>query len=78
MLLFAVNLEPLSLFLYTWRFLATLEEETEHKKLKAFYRWLARFSIILLPLGFYAVFSAFIIENGKYLESNLSADIDGA
>jgi hypothetical protein len=58
----AIDLEPLSLFLYSWRFLATLETEEQNKIAKIIYRWFAWVTVFLLPLSFYGVFAAFIIE----------------
>ena len=56
----AINLEPLTLFLYTWRFIATMEREEQNKSLKIFYRWFSVLSISLLPLFYYCVFIAMI------------------
>jgi len=61
-----VVLEPLTLFVYTWRFLITLEQEAESKTAKFCYRWFARISICTLPVGFYAVFAAVCIEYGMF------------
>jgi len=54
--------------LYTWRFFAVLENETENQKSKLIYRWLALITIICLPATFYALFIGYVIEDGKYLE----------
>ena len=61
----AIFLEPLNLFFYTWRFLATLELETDTQSVKVFYRLFALISIILLPAGFYAVFISYEILSAK-------------
>jgi hypothetical protein len=68
-LLDAIDLEPLSIFLYSWRFLATLENEEENKIVKMIYRWFARATILILPLSFYGVFAAFVIEEEKFNHS---------
>ena len=58
----AIYLEPLNLFFYTWRFLATLEKEEQSKGWKTFYRWFARITMLLIPATFYAVFAVFVID----------------
>ena len=63
-----IFLEPLNLFLYTWRFFATLEHEAQNKHIKLFYRVFALVAIILIPAAFYGVFAGFVIEKSKYLE----------
>ena len=68
MLLKAVYLESLNIFLYTWRFLKTLEKEEKNKRIKTFYKYFGRVTICLLPAGFYAIFAAYIYEDGRYLE----------
>ncbi len=45
-----IFLEPLSLFLYTWRFLKELEQSVRKPAVKTFFKWFARISIILIPL----------------------------
>ena len=60
-----IYLEPLNLFLYTWRFLAELELEAKIPALKTFYRCFAVISIILIPAAFIAIVPAFIIESGR-------------
>lgn len=71
----AVQLEPLNLFLYIYRFLATLEKEAENKYLKLSYRWFARVTIFIIPLGFYAVFAAYVFNGAKYYELTLELKI---
>ena len=46
--------------------------------LKSFYRWLARITIILIPAGFYAVFAAWVVEDGKSEEYIFKAEIKKA
>jgi hypothetical protein len=60
----AISLEPLNLFLYTWRFLETLEREENIDWIKKFYRIFAAASICLLPIAFFGVFIADAIEEG--------------
>ena len=71
----AVFLESLNLFLYTWRFFATLEKEEKRNNLKTFYRWLARVSIVIIPVSFYAIFASYVIEYSKYAEYLLNGKI---
>jgi hypothetical protein len=55
-------LESFTLFLYTWRFLEYLEKEEERIYLKRFFKTIAILTIIILPLGSYSVFTAYVIE----------------
>lgn len=64
----AIVLEPLNLFLYTWRFLVILEEEAESNCVKMFIRWFALITIFTLPAAFYAIFAAVVIEYGFQFE----------
>jgi hypothetical protein len=64
----AICLQPLNLFLYTWRLLQTLEKEEKFKFLKVFYRWFAALTILLIPLGFYGIFVTYVIEQGRFNE----------
>ena len=57
-------LEPLSLFLYTWRFLDVIEKEEENWLLKRFYMWFSTVTIICMPLGFYSIYATYVIEAG--------------
>ena len=66
----SLNLESLNLFLYTWRYLSTLEQSAERASLKGFYSWFARITIVLLPASLYAVTAAYVIEFSRY-ETNL-------
>lgn len=70
-LLNVVYLEPITLFLYTWRFWEVICEEHHNRFLKSFYKWFALVSICILPLAFYAVLIAQVIEQGKYIEYSL-------
>ena len=58
-------LEPLNLFLYTWRFLRELEKEEKNKYVKNCYIWFSRISIVLLPTAFLCIVPAFLIEWAK-------------
>ncbi len=48
-----IYLEPLNLFLYTWRFLRELEQSATSKIVKKLYKWLEFTTIALIPLAFY-------------------------
>ena len=61
----AIYLEPLNLFLYTWRFWDTLETEDSSDKVSCFYRWFSRTTIFVVPACFYAIYAAFVIEYNK-------------
>jgi hypothetical protein len=53
---------PLNLFLYTWRFLKELEQEADSKICKKCYRWFAYITILLVPLAFYTIVPALLVE----------------
>jgi hypothetical protein len=68
-LLNLVFLEPLNIFLYTWRFLRELEQEEDNTIVKLIYKWFARVSILLLPAAFLCIVPAYIVldaKNGYY------------
>ena len=62
---------PLNLFLYTWRFLKELEQEADSKIYKTFYRWFAYITILLVPLAFYTLVPAMLVEKSQYLYYNV-------
>ena len=61
---------PLNLFLYTWRFLKELEHEADSKIVKAFYRWFAYITIVLVPIAFYCIVTALLVEKSQYIYYN--------
>ena len=61
-----IFLAPLSVFLYTWRFLRELEQGEKNIFIKKCYRWFARISIVLLPAAFLCIVPAFIVVKAKY------------
>jgi hypothetical protein len=63
-----IYLEPLNLFLYTWRFLEIIEKEEKVRILKPFYRWFSAVIIFVLPIAFYATFVVYLIDTGRYFE----------
>jgi len=65
LLAMAIRLEPLNIFLYIWRFLATLEREEENLTMKKVFRWFARLSIVVVPLANYGLFAALVVEQAK-------------
>ena len=69
MLDYALLLEPVNMFLYTWRFLSTLERDEKHKTVKLIYRWFARITIFAVPLAFFSVYACYCIFYGKVIES---------
>ena len=60
----ALFVEPLNLFLYTWRFLKQLRQEESNKILASVFKWLEKISIIVLPLGIILVYPAFNYIDG--------------
>ncbi len=75
-LLNLIYLEPLNLFLYTWRFLSELEQSDSKPAAKTFFKWFARISIIFVPPAFYSIVIAFIVELGmnEYYLFNLKLE----
>ncbi len=65
-LLRLIYLEPLNLFLYTWRFLSELEQSVSKPAAKSFFKWFARISILLIPPAFISIVSAWIVEYETY------------
>ncbi len=55
-------MEPLNLFLYTWRFLSELEQEERNIWIKNCLKWFARISIWLFPLAFCCIVPAYTVE----------------
>jgi len=74
----AIFLEPVSIFFYTWRFLATLEREEGNKNVQCFYRWFARISVCILPTGFYIWIVAMTIDVGKGSAAFFNRNIQGS
>ena len=74
----AIQLVPLNIFMYSWRFLVVLENDQENKILKSFYHWFALITILVLPIAFYAVFFAYAVESAYYYEFNFKADLKKA
>jgi hypothetical protein len=67
--IFLVNLiylEPLNLFLYTWRFLSELEQSVSKPAAKTFLKWFSRISILFIPPAFISILTAFIVEYARY------------
>ncbi len=71
-----IYLEPLNLFLYTWRFLSELEQSVSKLAAKTFLKWFARISIILIPPAFISIVTAYIVESANYgfFELNLKLE----
>jgi hypothetical protein len=57
-LLNLISLEPLNLFMYTWRFLSELEQLVEKQVVKTCLKWFKRISIIVIPAAFYSIVPA--------------------
>lgn len=72
----ANQLLPLNLFFYTWSLIEILEREEENYILKCVYRWFARITIWVIPLGFYAVYFALVIEGGYLTQENFKKKKD--
>ena len=66
MLFFAVNLEPVNIFLYTWRFLETLESEMEGNYL-ALSRKFRVTSVWVVPVVYVLFYVSPVLVNAKCL-----------
>ena len=62
----ATLLQPISLFFYSWRFLAPLEQAEENMLVKRCYSWFALLSMVLLPSAFYGVYAAYVIQRAYF------------
>jgi hypothetical protein len=51
--------------LYTWRFLNLIEKQEKNMLAKKILRWFEYISIVVLPVAYYSVWTAFVIENSK-------------
>ena len=68
-----ILLEPLNLFLYTWRYLHQLELEETNPLMKRLYHWFSLISILLLPLCYYTLVPACLIElSSCYFQINFN------
>ena len=61
-----IYLEPLNLFLYTWRFLSELEQSVTNPISKTFLKWFARISIFLIPPALITVVVTWIFVRAKW------------
>jgi hypothetical protein len=70
-----IFMEPLNLFLYTWRFIKQLRLEESRKYLALFLKWLEIVSIVVLPLGFILVLPPYFYMSGlKNFENTRPSD----
>lgn len=60
----AINIEPVNIFMYTWRFLETLESEQKGGT-KLMIRWLRLVSVWLVPVVYLSLGVALLILNAK-------------
>lgn len=61
-----IFLQPLNVFLYSWRFMREIETEEQNSKIKKIFRWFEHISISLLPTAFISIVSAYIFEETIY------------
>ena len=54
-------LEPITVFLYTWQFLQTLEAEEISTRMKKVYRWYKLITIWLVPAVFLGLYIAVVL-----------------
>lgn len=60
----AINLAPLNVFMYSWRFLQCLEKEDQTFWQK-FLKWFTKISAWLIPITYYTIFIAFFLVNAS-------------
>lgn len=65
---YALLLEPVNMFLYTWRFLTTLEREEKSKVVKLFFKWFSILTSFTVPALFWTVYVCYCIFYGKTVE----------
>jgi len=58
-------LEPISIFLYTWCFLPSLEENVKNEILKKIYRYYKVISILIVPAIFLGLYTALVVSASK-------------
>lgn len=86
MIIQAGNLEPLNIFLYTWRLLATLEREEENITIKKALSWFATltdvnysahcFLLWAVPQLYYCLIAAIVVVETYYYNYNYQGDVD--
>ena len=60
----AINIEPVNIFMYTWRFLETLESE-QKGHLKSATKWFRVISVWLIPIVYLYLGVTLLIYNAK-------------
>jgi hypothetical protein len=60
----AINIEPVNIFMYTWRFLETLESE-QKGSLRQATKWFRIISVWLVPLVYLALGVALLLANAN-------------
>lgn len=58
--------EPVNIFLYNWRFLASLEREEENVWIQKVFHWFAAITIWSVPLAYYSLFAGLVYANAHY------------
>ncbi len=62
---FILFLEPVTIFLYTWTFLSTLERGAKNTYVKEGYKWFARLTGVTIPVIYLGLFAALCISEGN-------------
>jgi hypothetical protein len=73
---FATYLEPLNIFMYTWRFLATLEREEKHLPTKKAFHWYAALTGWTIPLLYYSFYVAIAVVQTYYTTYDFQSNAD--
>lgn len=73
-----MNLEPLNIFLYTWRFLATLEREEKHFLVRKAFHWSSIITGWTVPLLYYCIIVALVVTQTYYETNLINGDVDEA
>ena len=63
----AIDLDPVSVFLYTWQLIPTLQIEETNSYLAKLYEYYYKFSIWTFPFGFIGLYFSYSVFTAKYV-----------
>ena len=66
MLLASIQLDPISVYLYTWQMIPILETEEKSVKFKKFYKFYKKFSIWIVPITLSSLYITTSVLDGEY------------
>ena len=62
----AIDIDPVSVFLYTWQLIPTLQIEETNSCLAKIYKYYYKFSIWTVPFGFIGLYISSSVLYGRY------------